>query len=225
MYKVLTAAAALAFVASSALAADLPTMKAPPAPAFIPPPLFTWTGFYVGLNGGGAWGSMRGASNGLLADPNGGMIGGTVGYNYQISQFVVGYEGDVDLVGGNWLSGKHTNAAGAISTVRVDDGLVTERLRVGYSFDRALVFLTGGYAGADVDAAVVDPIRGALASENWSNGYVLGGGLEYAFTNNISAKAEYLFAGFGSHHYFSGADATNGSLDLSMFRVGVNYRF
>ena len=225
MYKLSTVIAALAIGTSGAFAADLPTRKAPPAPAFIPPPLFTWTGFYVGVNAGYGWGSFQGGNASLLANPKGGMLGGTVGYNYQFGQYVVGYEGDVDYVDTKWVSGRHTNAAGAIGTVRVDDALVTERLRMGYAWDRALIFLTGGYAGADIDAALVDPARGAWSTGNWSNGYALGGGVEYAFTNNITAKAEYIFAGFGSHHYFGGADATNSSLNLSLVRVGLNYKF
>ena len=92
MKKVLLAAL-MAGVASSAMAADLPTRKAPGAAGSMRPrPSFSWTGFYVGLNGG--WGG--GSSGGDFGSPAGGLIGGTVGYNYQVGQFVGGLEGDWD---------------------------------------------------------------------------------------------------------------------------------
>ncbi len=225
MFKTLAGIAALTIAASSALAADLPTRKPAPAPVFAAVPVFSWTGFYVGLNGGYAWGTFSGSGSGLLANPKGGMLGGTIGYNYQYGNYVIGYEGDVDYTDTDWIKGRRTSARGVIGSVRVDDSLITERLRLGYAWDRVLLFVTGGYAGADVDAALVDPARGAWTTGNWSNGYVVGAGLEYAFTNNISAKAEYLYAGFDSHRYFGGADTAKGSLGLSMVRVGLNYHF
>ena len=92
MKKVLLAAL-MAGAASSAMAADLPTRKAPPAPqVYAAPPVFSWTGFYVGVNGG--WGG--GSSGGDFGSPTGGLVGGTVGYNYQVGQFVAGLEGDWD---------------------------------------------------------------------------------------------------------------------------------
>ena len=225
MFKTLAGIAALTIAASSALAADLPTRKPAPAPVFIAPPAFSWSGLYVGVNGAYNWGSFSGSGSGLLANPKGGMLGGTVGYNYQFGNYVIGYEGDVDYAEANWVSGRRTTPGGASSSVHVDGALVTERLRLGYAIDRTLLFVTGGYAGADVDAALVDPAHGTWTTGNWSNGYVVGAGLEYAFTNNISAKAEYLYAGFGSHHYFGGVDLAKGSLGLSMVRVGLNYHF
>ena len=85
----------MAGVASSALAADLPTTKGPPpAPYFQPPPAFNWTGFYIGVNGG--WGFTDTHNDSFGNNINGGLVGGTVGYNYQMGQFVIGYEGDVD---------------------------------------------------------------------------------------------------------------------------------
>src|SRR6201999_3405809 len=92
MKKILLAAL-MAGVATSAFAADLPTRKAPPAPAPIyVAPAFTWTGFYLGVNGGYGVGN-DGKSFGNV---DGGMVGGTAGYNYQLGQIVLGVEGDWD---------------------------------------------------------------------------------------------------------------------------------
>jgi outer membrane immunogenic protein len=153
------------------------------------------------------------------------MLGATVGINCQMGQYVIGYEGDVDYLDASWMNGSRTTRAGGRVLVRIDDGFVTERLRFGYTWDRALVFVTGGYAGADIDGAVFDPANGNQTKGGWTNGYALGAGFEYAFTNNISAKAEYLFTGFQSATYFTGANAAKGALNLSLARVGLNYRF
>src|SRR5882724_752060 len=89
---------ALTFAVGSATAADLPPRYQPYAPAPVYSPAFSWTGFYLGINGGGAWG--RSQWDGLdKFDISGGLIGGTIGYNWQINQFVLGVEGDVDWSG------------------------------------------------------------------------------------------------------------------------------
>ena len=89
--------ALLAGVATSALAADLPTSKPAPPVAYAPPPIFIWTGFYLGANGLYGWGDTHGPGAAVFGNPSGGMGGVTAGYNYQIGQFVTGLEGDVDF--------------------------------------------------------------------------------------------------------------------------------
>ncbi len=202
-------AALLAGVATSALAADLPTRKAPPAPAVYAPPIFTWTGFYVGVNGG--YGVNSGSSSDF-GNPSGGFVGGTAGYNYQMGQLVLGVEGDVDWA--NLTSGG-TNAVGAYNTNI--DTLLTVRARAGYAIDRTLLYVTGGYAGADTN--INFPAFGSQS--DWRSGGVIGGGVEYAFTNNISAKVEYLFAPLQDQTYLG----QKSSLDLSLVRAGLNYKF
>ncbi|MCW5688136.1 MAG: autotransporter domain-containing protein, partial [Pseudolabrys sp.] len=102
MKRFVLAAAALAVVSSmtAANAADLPRREAMPtkAPAYIAP-IYNWSGFYAGINGGGGWGnaSVSGPlSTGGDFDTSGGLIGGTLGYNFQMNQVVFGLEGDVD---------------------------------------------------------------------------------------------------------------------------------
>ncbi len=201
-------AALMAGVATSALASDLPTRKAPPAPMMsYVAPAFSWTGFYVGVNGG--WG---GGANSAFGSPSGGLVGGTVGYNYQVGQFVAGLEGDLDWAD---LSNHGANPAGLYST-RIDT-LLTTRARAGVALDRALLYVTGGYAGAEVNTN----IAGWGSQNEWRNAGVIGAGLEYAFTNNISAKAEYLYAPFAGQTI----DGQRSNLDLSLIRAGLNYKF
>jgi outer membrane immunogenic protein len=223
MKKVLIGAL-LAGVATSALAADLPTRKAPPVPYTPPPPIFSWTGFYVGANGVYGWGDVHGPNNGVFGSPSGGMGGVTAGYNYQIGQFVTGLEGDFD-----WgdISENKTLAGGDFSKYHVQD-FATFRGRVGVAMDRALLYVTGGYAGGEIHTTLVDAaIPAAFSQSNWQSGYAVGAGIEYAFTNNISGKAEYLFSSLGEKTY-AAADpvlATRSGLDISMIRAGINYKF
>jgi len=220
--RTLFLAALMASAATAALAADLPTHKAPmaPAPAYAPP--FTWGGLYVGINGGYAFGD---ASNTFFANPNGGVVGGTLGYNYQMSQFVFGVEGDFDYAftrqSNNFAVGGVTGA----NTFKVN-WITTERLRLGYAVDRALFYVTGGYAGVDTHATVADSLGNNFAQNNWRSGGALGAGIEYAFTNNISVKGEYLWLPMQDQTYWSGLpyQETN-HLDISLFRVGLNYKF
>jgi outer membrane immunogenic protein len=210
MMKKFLLAALMAGVATGAWAADLPTRKAPPAPmpAYVAP-VFTWTGFYVGVNGGYGLGS--GASS-AFGTPSGGLVGGTVGYNYQVGQFVAGLEGDLDWAD---LTKSGANPAGLYST-RIDT-LLTTRARAGIALDRALLYVTGGYAGAETNTSIV----GWGTQSDWRNAGVVGAGLEYAFTNNISAKAEYLYAPFAGQTI----DGQKSNLNLSLIRAGLNYKF
>jgi outer membrane immunogenic protein len=212
MKKVLLAAL-MAGAASSAMAADLPTRKAPPAPqVYAAPPVFSWTGFYVGVNGG--WGG--GTNGGDFGSPTGGLVGGTVGYNYQVGQFVGGLEGDWD-----WADLNKNGVNGLGPYTNKVDSLATARARAGVALDRALLFVTAGYAGADVGTNV----PGVVSSTDWRNGGAFGAGLEYAFTNNISAKAEYLYLPFSGQSFTDGATTAKSDLNLSLVRAGLNYKF
>lgn len=209
MKKILLAAL-FAGVATSAFAADLPTRKAPPAPvpAYVAP-MFSWTGFYIGVNGGG--GLSTGGKD--FGNPDGGFVGGTAGYNYQLGQYVLGVEGDWDWAGFN------KSGTNFVSTYKTNiDEILTARARLGYAIDRTLLFVTGGYAGVDDKIS----LGGFGSNTTWRNGGAIGGGVEYAFTNNITAKAEYLFLPMGNEKEFYGAKS---DVDLSLFRAGLNYKF
>ncbi len=204
-------------VAGPSLAADLsrPAFKAPAASA-----PFNWTGFYVGINGGYAWGTSNwtdstGAATGNF-NVRGGMVGGTIGYNLQTSQFVLGAEGDIDA---SWIKG--TDATACCETK--NDWFATARARVGYAFDRWMPFVTGGAAFADVKMT-----PGGLPSETETKiGWTAGGGLEYAFQGAWSAKVEYLYADLGKANCSAAtcALATDVNFKTSIVRGGVNYHF
>ena len=229
MKKILTAAL-LASVATSAFAADLPTRKGPPpAPVSYAPPPFSWTGFYVGVNGGFGTSDVRGnaflGGGSAFGSPNGGLVGGTVGYNYQIGQFVLGAEASLDWAD---LSKSRTFADGSTDNLKVDS-LGNVLARAGWAWDRTLFYVAGGYAGGDVHAgAFNDTVTGLSYSGNsaWQSGYAVGGGIEYAITNNISVKGEYLFSQLDGKTYYAGSpDAVKAGLDINTFKLGVNYKF
>ena len=98
------------------------------------------------------------------------------------------------------------------------------RARFGYAMDRALFYVTGGYTGANMRGSLAD--TGGNPSlffnqSNYLNGYVVGLGLEYAVTNNVSVKAEYLYRTLEDQSIFGGAHLTNAGLHESLVRGGV----
>ncbi len=221
--KTLFLAVLMAGAATGALAADLPTHKSPVAPAPMYAPAYTWGGLYVGINGGFGYAGL-GATN--FGNPSGGLIGGTIGYNWQMGQIVFGGEADLDY---GFMKSNNAFATGVTSYET--NWMTTERLRLGYSVDRALFYVTGGYAGVNTQASIADAGGGGRAAfagtqNGWRSGGVIGGGIEYAFTNNISAKAEYLWAPMEDKTYWAGTpDQETNHMYLSIARVGLNFKF
>jgi len=228
-------AVAASALAAPARAADLPPPAAPPprAPAaYIPAaPAFTWTGFYIGLNAGYAFGqsdwiSPMGSTGWF--DVNGPLAGGTIGGNYQIGQIVVGAEGDFDWqnVKGTLIGGNCTlPGAIAASCHSASNWLGTFRARIGFAMDRVLLYATGGGAVADIKASL-NTLPWASSTElGWTSGI----GIEVAMTDNWTAKAEYLAVGFqqptcGLANCFA-APPVSVKFYESIARGGVNYKF
>jgi outer membrane immunogenic protein len=212
----------LVALAGTAAAADLsrpaPQPYYPPAPVVVP--TYNWTGFYLGLNGGGAFGSSNWDSTGSR-DVSGGLVGATVGYNYQFGQVVAGVEGDID-----WsdINGSTTNGCpGSCKTTNT--WLSTVRGRLGYAADRFMPFVTGGAAFGDIQASGA----GFGTTSNNNAGWTLGGGLEAALTANWTAKVEYLYVDLGSFNCGlncgAGLGTDNVSFHTSLLRAGANYKF
>src|SRR5450631_2575773 len=206
--------------AGSAFAADLsvaPLYKAPPVVA---PTAYNWSGFYVGANGGGAWGTSNWDSTGGF-NLSGGVIGGTAGVNWQLGHAVLGLEGDVDWSN---LKGSSTSTLCPAGCTTSNDWLATVRGRAGYAFDRFLPYVTGGLAVGDVKASTP-----AFSGATQTNaGWTAGGGVELALTNNWTAKAEYLHVDLGNMNcgFSCGVVANNNvSLKSDLVRGGVNFRF
>lgn len=215
------ALAALAY--GPALAADLPSQSA--APYYIPPPLFTWAGFYAGATAGLNFGQFTDGGRAYFNNAFGGLYGIEAGYNYQSGSLVAGVEANLDFgsIYGSaapfpnvWSSG-HVTGDGSL------------RVRFGYALDRALIYVTGGYAGATMTGSLNDAsaVPSVLASQStYLNGFTIGGGLEFAVTNRVSIKAEYLFNDFGGAGLFAGTrDTLSSGVEYSTFRAGVNYHF
>ena len=216
-----SAAALLAFaVGAGADAADLsvaPIYKAPPV---VTPRAYNWSGFYLGANGGGGWGTSGWDSAGSF-NLSGAVAGGTAGANWQIGQAVLGLEGDVD-----WSNLKgSTTAAGCPSGCSTgNDWLATVRGRAGYAFDRFMPYVTGGLAVGDIKAST----PGFAGASQTNAGWTAGGGLEFALTSNWTAKAEYLHVDLGNLNcgFNCGTVANNNvSLKSDIVRGGVNFRF
>ncbi len=216
-------AASTLTLAGAAMAADLPAHDYAPQPAAPYEPqisAYNWTGFYVGINGGLTTGGFTSGGSGAFGSATGGAIGGTVGYNYQINQFVIGAEGDYDFQN---LSAKRTigttNYSGKVSQ------LGTARLRLGYAIDQALLYVTGGLAMGYEQYSVSSPAVNGTAN-GFHAGTAVGAGLEYAFTQNISAKAEYTYTSLSPSTVFGGtAAAVHTGVGLSNVRFGLNYKF
>ena len=213
-------------LAAPALAADLPNRyREPSAPYYNPVPVFAWSGFYAGVNGQLGLGSFSQGGSQAFGTPLGGLGGLTAGYNYQSGQLLVGAEVDAAFgsISGNGYSGSGGHSSGVIN------GLGTARVRVGYVYDRALLFVTGGYAGTALDGKLNDFASSPnlqIDQSHYLNGFAVGAGIEYAITTKISVKGEYLFTGFGSRSYFTGTrDQVTSGANISLIRAGVNYHF
>ena len=253
LFNVMTAVAVVS-MATTAFAADLPSQKAPPAPA--PAPM--WKGFYIGLNAGGLWGNNSSITantypTGPLAQTNaaywalgngaiggtskGGFIGGAqVGYNWQPgllnNNLVFGFEADIQGVasgnGNRSASSAYTVGTQTLISSTTANGnlqfLGTVRGRLGYlAMPNLLIYGTGGlaYGGVSFNATNYVNAFAASGAQNWtavgntnySNvnvGYTGGGGVEWMFMPNWSAKIEYLYYDLGD---------INAQLDSGLFAL------
>jgi outer membrane immunogenic protein len=214
---VLAGAAALVAVMTmtTANAADMPRRHAMPvkAPAYAAP--YNWTGFYLGINGGGGFGRSDFSAPFTTGSFNttGGLAGGTLGYNWQAGQMVFGLEGDID-----WSDMRATATCGVTTCRTRNDWFGTARGRVGYAFDRFLPYFTGGAAFGNIKTN----IAGIGSSDDSKVGWTLGGGLEAAIAGPWTAKVEYLYADLGSGSAVAGSTAT---FRTNIVRGGLNYRF
>jgi outer membrane immunogenic protein len=235
---------ALLTVPMAASAADLkpaPVYKAPPPL----PPMFSWTSFYIGGNIGAAWSnrSMSDTAFGLsFSNGNNAVFvgGGQVGFNYQTGNVVFGVEGDFD-----WAANNNNNVTfigpspllHSFTASANDRWMATVAGRLGYAFDRWLLYVKGGggWVGAS-SFTVTDVATGASVSAGSSNsvgGWLVGGGFEWAFTNNWSLRAEYDYFGLSNRSFtvpttfpiLAGDTFTTGRNNIQMATVGINYLF
>lgn len=239
---VLTAAAACATAAS---AADLP-----PAPAYYPPAyhpaIYDWSGVYFGghIGAGMLQDSVTATTTTTLQTagtvsnitPFGLIAGGQFGANYEIAPWVIGAEGTWSSSG---VTGSKTLSTLVANTYEHETSApywyATATGRLGYAANTLLFYAKGGAAWMRVDYTQNVPSTGGVSIQDISDvrtGIIVGAGLEYGMTENLSAKIDYDFLDFGTKTYnFNSLTAAAGSLplginsDTHIFTVGLNYRF
>ncbi|MGX5735359.1 outer membrane protein [Bosea thiooxidans] len=221
---------ALLFSAAAG-AADLRGVVLPPAPAL--PALYSWSGFYAGVQGGYSWGSSQirvGDAAGPFApvsfrlDDNLAFGGVHAGFNYQMGGIVLGIEGDVEVID----SSSHFTNGGLTGRI-TQDWQGAARARIGYAFDRLMIYAAGGASFTDYERRVYD---GAGLSERLTSartGWNIGAGVNFAFTDNLILGAEYRYTDFGRNRFASsGAFAgLTGSQELTTHsaRASIAYKF
>jgi outer membrane immunogenic protein len=232
------AISAFALISLPVNAADMARkmpVKAPPPP---PAPIYTWTGCYLGIAGGGVWGkdtriaTTQNVGTVLVNfSPDGGIFGGTIGCNYQANSIVIGIESDFSWDGlrgsAHLLPPNNVLAFRGVSTTWLD----TVRGRVGIVAGPALFYATGGVAFTRIDFTAANPIGLNASTAQNVSGWTAGGGIEYMFAPRWSAKIEYLYVRFREVHdgldipvggFFAGG---NDRLTENIVRAGINYRF
>lgn len=210
MSRSLLAGLGAALIATAASAADLPRKSTPVAPAIRAIPTFTWTGFYAGLNAGYGFGSYSGTATPGFSSPRGFVGGGQVGYNQQIGQFVAGLEADLaysDIK--DKLANVGKERVGYIGTIRG---------RMGYAVDRFMPYVTGGFAYGGTEL-----LRAAGRASQVQTGWALGAGVEYAVTNNLTARVEGLYVDLTDKRVFGGPQKTG--TEVGLIRAGINAKF
>jgi outer membrane immunogenic protein len=242
MKRLLIAGAALAANwIVPALAADMP-VKAPVVAA-----AWEWTGCYIGIEGGGSWGRTH--NHDITApfvglpvtnpyDLSGGLVGGTVGCNYQIQKLVIGLEGDISWTNKDGVANEipplNTRATFGVREHWID----TLRGRVGYKLgdrDQFLLYVTGGAAAASVEAITCGTFCNTVT--NTMTGWTVGGGGEWAIFPAmpvphgwLSLKLEYLYVDLGSKDFLfnpnlRGLTSKNVSVVDNIVRAGLNWHF
>lgn len=216
--KRLKRSAALATIvciaATAVQAADLPQ----PVPQELPPDpdIFNWSGFYLGGHAGYAVegdAAMRFPAGTLNADLDGFLGGVYGGYNYQIQNLVFGGEADISF-------GDLDGSAPPVSRFDVDiQGSI--RFRAGYAYNNVLPYATVGLAIADAEQT-----RPGLGSpSNVHLGVVAGGGIDWAFSPNISARVEYLYSYYGRERYSYPGLSSRTDFDTHVVRGGISWHF
>jgi outer membrane immunogenic protein len=226
----------LSLLGTSAFAADM-ALKAPPPP---PPPVATWTGFYLGINGGWGWGTTNhtdifGTTSGNFSQ-NGGLVGGTYGFNWQVNRFVIGFEGDFDYadIKGTLTSPLLCSVNGGTTCFSTLRNFGTDRVRVGFDVNGWLLFGTAGVGYGQVKAGQnpcgLTVFGGFSCGEAWRTGWVAGGGVEKMFAPHWSAKIEYLHYDLGNKTVYT-PTTIGGAINVNvlergdMVRAGINYKF
>jgi len=240
--------------AGSANAADLgtrPTYKAPP-PVVAPVPYFSWTGCYIGAQIGAGWGrkdvsepdandNFAEEGDRIRVDTGTGLVGGgQIGCDYQFAPgWVIGIEGAALGAGlkGDVVDPFKTSKGAPINLHAKTDFLASVTGRVGWGWDRVLLYAKGGVAWADdhysatgVGCGSICPTPFDFAASETRTGWTVGGGLEWAFAGPWSAKVEFAYYDFGTRSVnltdpVFGVTPADIKQRIETVTVGINYRF
>jgi len=231
--RLLLGAACTCLLASPTLAADLggPRRLPPPPSAYdddLPPsrpPV--WQGLYWGLSGGYGWGDSNSSfdnSSFASTDPEGYLASATVGYNMLLGPgLLVGIEGDLGVMD---ISADDEDVGDGIYRTSFGPWWGTLRGRAGFALGPLLLYGTGGLAFASLDEVSLDLQNDEASDSELRAGWVVGGGAEFAFSQSVSAKVEYLHMDFGSTDGLTAAGQSY-SIDnqVDVVRAGLNFRF
>jgi outer membrane immunogenic protein len=221
----LTSVAAFTTANAADLAVKAPVYKAPVAYPI-------WAGLYIGGHIGGAWSSLDVNAfdedgNTFKNNTSGVFGGGTIGYNFQTGNWVYGAEVDLGAMG---LSHSTTNPVDATIVSKINSGFYADATaRLGYAFDKTLVYAKGGYAFYDGSISNTDLRNPETSTVTGVSGWTVGGGVEYKIAPAWSVKAEYQFFNFGN----SGlnivdrrdVDHYDNKLTIQTVKGGINYHF
>jgi len=232
-----TLLATTAFFATPAFAADAIVNADPVAPAIVD--TYSWTGGYVGVSAGYAWGKSPftnvsdGYSEGTDYDPDGFLGGLYTGYNHQFSNNVVfGVDADLNFAkieskNGDYFSDSHNFVFPWIPSSKMKwNGAA--RARLGYAYDRILPYIAGGVSFGEYEFGVrFSSGRDIFSEKSTMTGWNIGAGFEYAATDNLILRAEYRYTDFGNKtfHGLAGEDTAKIKLNTHDVRVGLAYKF
>jgi outer membrane immunogenic protein len=227
---------AAALAAGSAAAADLAAQPVEPVAPVVTP--YDWSGPYIGLHAGYAWGRETDNQSTLYRtsgqvpidtprdlsadkiDLDGFVGGAHAGYNHQFGQFVLGAEGDLDFadIEGSQRFAYSRAIAGVLGLK--SDWQGSARLRTGYAIDNILLFATGGIAVANAELSAF-----GVDDSNTHIGWTVGLGGEYAFTQNWIGRAEVRYSDFAKKSYQTQDGAVKAGWDQTTTTLGVSYKF
>jgi len=262
---IIVAASASALALSSAQAADLGEGSLKDTGPVYAAPVHVWTGFYAGVNVGYGWTedqeivyeyeNEKKALAPYEISPDGGFIGGQIGYNFQRGSVVFGVEGDLQYsdiedsgegTGSIPVSGPTCCETDTTSLGADIDWFGTARARLGYAMDRTLVYVTGGFAFGEINidntyffpgpgAGSQWPLQGESSTSETKTGYVIGGGIEHALSDQWSVKLGYQYIDLGEVDVSTTRVFENGNTadvpqmtevdaDFHTVRIGLNYK-
>lgn len=247
MNKFVLIAASAALLSSQSFAADMAIYDPAPVAPVLPADAFNWSGAYIGAHLGYGWGKTHDINNPAAVEKDiDGILGGIqVGYNAHLpNDVVLGIEASASFanIKDEWF-GRDTNQFDSYYTEDKVEGIGTLRARLGYAMDNFLPYVTGGLAIARTkhvlgcDTALVAQTNGCgtvfeASKSDTSVGWTVGAGAEYAFDQNWSLKAEYLYTDLGSNtvtlvdpNYPTAIHDRDFDTHFHTVSIGVNYRF